>query len=281
MRAEQLTDACAGHGEGPVWDAVAGVLRWVDMMRGDVLTLTPAGSVSRLHVSGIAAALRPRSHGGLAVAVERGFTLVDADGTAGPELSAFTDPQCRMNDGGADRQGRFLCGSMAYDMTSPRGALYRLDPDGTVTAVLREVTVSNGIAWDAAGEQMFYIDSATQRVDVFDYDTAAGLAAGTPGRDQPRGRDARRPGPGRRGRHLGCVVAGQRCSPVRAGGRLDAVIELPAGLVTACAFGGDDLSDLFITTSRMDLEPGEQPAAGAVFTVRPGVRGLATGTFAG
>ncbi len=66
-----------------------------------------------------------------------------------------------------------------------------------------------------------------------------------------------------------------------AGGRLDAVIELPAGLVTACAFGGDDLSDLFITTSRMDLEPGEQPAAGAVFTVRPGVRGLATGTFAG
>jgi sugar lactone lactonase YvrE len=168
-------------------------------------------------------------------------------------------------------------------MTSPRGALYRLDPDGTVTAVLREVTVSNGIAWDAAGEQMFYIDSATQRVDVFDYDTAAGrplerrpLAEISPADGMPDGLalDA----------ESGIWVALWKGSAVRrygAGGRLDAVIELPADLVTACAFGGDDLSDLFITTSRMDLEPGEQPAAGAVFIVRPGVRGLATGTFAG
>jgi sugar lactone lactonase YvrE len=174
MRAEQLTAACAGHGEGPAGDAAAGVLRWVDMLRGDVLTLTPAGSVERLHVGDVAAAVRPRLGGGLVVALERGFTLIDGGGAAGPELTAFTDPLSRMNDGGTDRQGRFFCGSMAYDMADPRGALYRLDPDGSVSTVMGDVTISNGIAWSADGEQMFYIDSGTQRVDVFDYETATG-----------------------------------------------------------------------------------------------------------
>ena len=196
---------------------------------------------------------------------------------------AFTDPLCRMNDGGADRQGRFFCGSMAYDMISPRGALYRLDPGGTVSAVLQGVTISNGIAWSADGERMFYIDSATQRVDVFDYDCAAGVpreprpvAVISPEDGMPDGMALDAEG--------GIWVAlwgGRSVRRYRADGGLDAVIELPADLVTACAFGGDDLGELFITTSRMDLAPSDQPAAGAVFAVRPGVRGLPTGVFAG
>ena len=82
-----------------------------------------------------------------------------------------------MNDGGTDRQGRFLCGSMACDMTTPCGALYRLDPDGTVAVTLDQVTISNGIAWSLGGESMYYIDSVTQRVDVFDYLTSDGSMA--------------------------------------------------------------------------------------------------------
>ena len=69
MKAEQLTDVCTYHGEGPMWDA-AGVLRWVDMLNGDILTLTPAGDIDRLHVGTVAAAMRPRAAGGLVVAVE-------------------------------------------------------------------------------------------------------------------------------------------------------------------------------------------------------------------
>ena len=86
-----------------------------------------------------------------------------------------------MNDGGTDRQGRFFCGSMAYDMADPRGALYRYDADGTIREVLAGVTISNGIAWSADGGVMYYIDSATQRVDIFDYDAASG----TPVRRRP------------------------------------------------------------------------------------------------
>jgi sugar lactone lactonase YvrE len=129
MRAEQLTPSCTIHGEGPVWDDVAGALRWVDMLAGDVLTMSPAGEITRQHVGSVAAALRPRAGGGMVVAIERGFTLVEADGQIGASVGAFTDPGARMNDGGVDRQGRFVCGSMDFDMSDPRAALYRLTAD--------------------------------------------------------------------------------------------------------------------------------------------------------
>jgi sugar lactone lactonase YvrE len=67
----------------------------------------------------------------------------------------------------------------------------------------------------------------------------------------------------------------------RRDGRLDAVVELPADLVTACAFGGPELNELYITTSRMGMDPGVQPPAGALFRVSPGVRGLPCAEFAG
>src|SRR5258708_16286055 len=64
---------------------------------------------------------------------------------------------------------------MAHDMVEPCGALYRFGSAGEIATVLEAVTISNGIAWSADGERMFYVDSATQRVDLFDYDTAEGM----------------------------------------------------------------------------------------------------------
>jgi sugar lactone lactonase YvrE len=283
MKAEQLTDACAYHGEGPVWDAPAGVLRWVDMLNGDILTLAPAGDIDRRHVGTVAAAMRSRARGGLVVAVEHGFVLIDGDGQIGPERTAFTDPECRMNEGGADRQGRFFCGSMSYDKISPRAALYRFDPDGEISVVLTGVTISNGIAWSADGERVFYIDTPTQRVDVFDYDTARGIPSGRrplvhvdPSQGHPDGMalDAE-------GGLWVALFSGHAVHRYTPDGKLDAVIDLPVSQVTACAFGGPGLDRLYITTSREDLPPDAEPRAGALFHVTPGVRGLPLGTFAG
>lgn len=283
MRAEQLTAACATHGEGPVWDAAAGRLRWVDMLCGDVLTLDETGEITRTHVGDMATALRPRARGGLVVAVERGFAVLDSSGTTVREDTAFDDPACRMNDGGADRQGRFLCGSMDYAMTEPRAALYRYDPDGTVSTVLTGVTLSNGIAWSLDGERMYYIDSVTQQVDIFDYDTVSGSPAGR----RPLVRiDAASGLPDglaldSEGGVWVALYGGHAVHRYGPDGRLDAVLELPAAKVTACAFGGPGLGELYITTSRVDLAPGDQPAAGALFLARPGVRGLPGGVYAG
>lgn len=271
------------HGESPIWDKAAGCLRWVDMLSGDILSMNPAGAVDRLHVSDVAAAVRPRLGGGLIVAVERGFVLIDADANVGHEHVAFTDPSCRMNDGGADRQGRFFCGSMAFDMVEPRGALYRFDPDGEISIVLSGVTISNGIAWGFDGEQMFYVDSVTHRVDLFDYDRASGtptqrrpLIHIAPERGMPDGIALDSDG--------GIWVAlwgGGAVHRYRQDGQLDAVIDLPVALVSACAFGGPDLDELYITTSRLGLAHDAPPSAGALFRLQVGVRGLPCSAFAG
>jgi sugar lactone lactonase YvrE len=120
MRVDQVTGPVAYHGEGPVWSPRWGGLRWVDMLAGDVLSLDASGQVGRRHVGTVAVAVRPRSGGGAVIAVERGFALEDPDGSITELPEVWTDSAIRMNEGGCDPDGRFYCGSMAYDQ-EPRG----------------------------------------------------------------------------------------------------------------------------------------------------------------
>src|SRR5207253_8727774 len=101
-------------------------------------------------------------------------------GPGGHELEQLVsipaEPDIRMNDAACDRQGRLFVGSMPDDESSPRGALYRLDPDLQVEQVLDGLTISNGIDWSPDDSRMYFIDSVTRRVDVLDYDAASGAA---------------------------------------------------------------------------------------------------------
>jgi sugar lactone lactonase YvrE len=280
VRAEQLTDPVAYHGEGPVWSERWGGLRWVDMLAGDVLALTSDGSISRRHVGEVAAAIRPRRGGGAVIGVERGFALEAPDGsiTTSPEL--WTDPSVRMNEGGCDPSGRFYCGSMADDQRPGGGRLYRLDPEGTTAVVLDDVTVSNGLEWSPDGERAYYNDTATGRVAVFE-DAGSGRLGERRtfvdlGDLRPDGLtvDA----------DEGVWVAlfgGSAVHRYAPDGRLDAVVELPVTQVTACTFGGADLDRLYVTTSRQGLDDGDQPLAGALFVVDVGIAGMPTREFAG
>lgn len=282
MRAEQLTDPVAYHGEGPVWSPRWGGLRWVDMLAGDVLALGDDGSVRRTHVGTIAAAIRPRGGGGAVVGIERGFALESPDGTIVPLPALWSDPGVRMNEGSCDPHGRFYCGSMAYDQRPGAGALYRLDADGTATVVLRGVTVSNGLEWSADGARAWYVDTHTQRVDVFDYDPVRGLTNRRPFVDlsaeglRPDGLAVDGDG--------GVWVALSNGGAVRrytAAGRLDVVVPLPVRKVTACTFGGERLDQLYVTTSREGVPEGEDPLAGSLFRVAVGAIGLPVREFAG
>ncbi|HEY0403423.1 MAG TPA: SMP-30/gluconolactonase/LRE family protein [Blastococcus sp.] len=281
MRAEQLTGPVAYHAEGPVWSDRWGGLRWVDMLAGDILSLAGDGTVRRRHVGGVAAALRPRRGGGAVIAVERGFTLEDADGTLTPMEPVWTDAGVRMNEGGCDPDGRFWCGSMAYDQRPGAAALYRLDPDGSVHAALEGVTVSNGLDWSPDGSLAYYDDTATHRVDVFDYDPHAGLTARRPfvqlsDDGNPDGLTVDAEG----GVWVALYGSGAVHRYTR-DGVLDAVVEVPTALVTACAFGGPHLDELFVTTSREGLAPGDDPLAGSLFRAEVAIAGLPVREFAG
>jgi sugar lactone lactonase YvrE len=279
VRVEQLTDVVAYHGEGPVWSHRWGGLRWVDMLAGDVLALRSDGSVERRHVAEVAAALRPRRDGGAVIGIERGFALEDPDGSVRRLGEVWSDPSVRMNEGGCDPDGRFYCGSMAYDQREGAASLYRLDPDGTIHLALEGLTVSNGLDWSPDGARAYHNDTATYTIAVYSYDRDIGLTgrcvlAALEHRPDGLTVDAE-----------GCVWtalsdggAVRRYTPE---GELSAVIELPTRKVTACAFGGAALDELFITTSREGLEPGDDPRAGALFRATPGVRGQPVREFDG
>ena len=283
VSAERFTAPCTFHGEGPFWDERNDRLLLVDMLAGAVVAVNADGGTERRELAGVAAAIRARRQGGYVLATENRFVLLGHDLTEERQLPpVFTDPQIRMNDGGCDPQGRFYCGTMAYAETPGAGTLYRLDADGNVSVVLRDVTISNGLQWNAAGDTVFYADTPTGRVDRFTFDPASGAF-----------RDRRTFAEISGGGHPdGMAIDEEDCLWVAlwggsavhrydAGGRLDLVVDLPVSNVTACAFGGPERRTLFITTSRQGLDPSDQPDAGAVFRFEAGVRGAPQHAFAG
>jgi sugar lactone lactonase YvrE len=252
------------------------------MLAGDVLALAADGTIDRRHVGNVAAVLRPRGQGGAVIGIERGFALEEADGTLTHLSELWSDNNVRMNEGGCDPDGRFYCGSMAYDQLPGAGALYRLDSDGSVHVVLENVTISNGLEWSPDGSRAYYNDTFTQRIDIFDYDVESGLTERRPFAEIP----AEAGGPDgltidEEGGVWVALYGGGAVRRYTPEGVLDEVIEVPAKMVTACTFGGQDRRQLFITTSREGLRDGEDPLAGSLFRSAVGVAGLPVREFAG
>lgn len=282
--ADQVTDVCTTHGEGVIWDAATGLVRFVDLEAGSLMTYDPGtGEVSRRDVGKVAACVRPRRAGGLVVAAERTIVLLGPDGTVDGELGpVFDDPEIRFNDGGCDTAGRFWIGTMAYDETPGAGTLYRLDADGNVAVVLTGVTISNGVWFALDGRSAWYVDTPTNRVDRLVVDPATATVTRRepivehvePGHPDGIAVDAE-------GGVWAALWDGSGVNRYDAQGRLTDVVRLPCTQVTCPAFGGPDLTDLYVTTSRRGLPAGEQPAAGALFRVRPGVAGLPVLPYAG
>jgi sugar lactone lactonase YvrE len=206
--------------------------------------------------------------------------LVDRDGTL-TALDPYHDPEpgvaVRANDAKADPAGRLWFGTMARDLTTPRGALYRLDPGASAARrVVSGVTISNGLGW--SGDRMYYADSPTNRVDVFTYDAATGeIGDRRPfvAVPSPDGLCVDVVG------HVWVAVWGmgvlRRYTP---DGDLDRELAVPTPQVTSCAFVGPDHRDLVITTGA-EFDAHGQPGAGLVYTEQVDVAGCPVDRFAG
>ena len=288
QRTEIAIDSRATLGEGPVWDEQRQLLLWLDILPGLVHRFDPAtGSDDVLRVGKPVGSAGLRRSGGLVLAVEDGFALLDKDWQqVGQAVVKHPGPRARFNEGKCDPAGRFLAGTMAYDLTPGAGSLYRLDPDLTVTKLLDGVTISNGLAWSADGTTMYYIDSPTQGVDAFDYDPGTGRLA-----NQRRIVDI----PAAAGLPDGMTIDAEGCLWVALyggaavhrytpEGRLDTTLNFPATNITCPVFGGPGLGLLYVTSARDGLDERQlaaQPHAGAVFTADVGAQGLPGLRFAG
>lgn len=287
IHADVALDVRATTGEGPVWDDRSHELVWLDIPRGEVHRFDPSSGSDAvvLSLGQPIGAAGLRDGDGLVLALHDGFGVWDV---AGLRHLADTEADVtgnRMNDGKPDPSGRFWAGTMALDMAPGAGTLYRLHPDGSVRAIIRDLGISNGLDWSADRTRMYFVDSLAGGVDVFDYDDATGEISG-----RRRFADV----PATTGLPDGLTVdsedhvwvaiwdggAVHRYAP---DGTLDRIVSVPARQVTSCAFGGAALDELYITTAAAGLDDAaaRQQRAGALFVCRPGAAGRPAFRFGG
>jgi sugar lactone lactonase YvrE len=226
-------------------------------------------------------AVVPDARGGFVLALEHGFHRLDP---ASGELVRLGDPESdkpgnRFNDGKCDAAGRFWAGTMERREERPLGALYCLEPDGTVRKALDGICVSNGLEWSLDHTVMYYIDSPTKRVLAYDYRLDSGelsnpriVVTFSEEEGFPDGMTIDEEGMLWIAHWDGWEVS--RWNPAT-GGKI-ASIPMPVARPTSCAFGGDNYDVLYVTSARTGFSAGqlaEQPHAGAVFSLVPGVRG--------
>ncbi len=281
-----ILDAKNGVGESPVWVAAEQALYWVDiparlLNRWDVTTL----QTSNWKAPEMLACMAPRASGGWVAGMETGvFSLTTMpDGTlTTSRLASVThaQPGMRFNDGRCDRQGRFLAGTMVMNMSlaSTAGHVYRVDATG-LASLLGGLITPNGMAFSPDGKTMYLSDShpSVQLVWAFDYDTATGTPSNRrvfidmnlfPGRPDGAAVDSD-----------GCYwICGNDAGLIHRftpAGELDYSLAVPVKKPAMCAFGGAGLDTLFVTSIRPDgIDLSDQPLAGGVFALRPGVCGL-------
>ncbi|MFI8006165.1 SMP-30/gluconolactonase/LRE family protein [Streptomyces sp. NPDC086010] len=279
-RPEVAVRAFAELGEGPTWDAAAERLIWVDILSARVHTYHPSTGRRTVMATGQhVGAAKPRAGGGLVTVLRDGIGLYDDRGAFSWLVHAPV-PGRRGNDAAVAPDGALWAGSMRYDEAEGGGNLARIAPDGSVTGVLDTVTVSNGTGWSPDGRLMYYIDTPTRRIDVFDVDgeRVTGrrpFAVVEPGSGWPDGLTVDAEG--------GVWVAfwdGAAVRRYRPDGRLDRVVELPVRRPTACAFGGPGLRDLYISTARTGLDA-PHPLSGSLLVLPDVGQGLPGTPFAG
>ena len=278
MKAQLVSDAHAQLGEGPLWDVRTGELLWVDILACTVHRYDPSSGADRQFDAGsYVGAVVPRGAAGYALAVAEGFAVATDDGDVTLLARVGHDDAVRMNDGACDSCGRFWAGSMRLDEAAGGGSLYRLDADHSVATVCHGVSISNGIGWSPDDALLYYVDTPTRAVDVFDFDPGSGTATNrrrlfeVEGPGEPDGLIVDREG------CLWIALWGGGCVRRHGpGGALVEVVEVPASYTTKAAFGGPDLTDLYITTAA-----GPEPHAGGLFLVEPGVAGTPAPAYAG
>ena len=290
--AELIFDGKQGTGESPVWLPEEQALYWVDIPAKRIWCWVASTAATRSW-------LLPEKVGCIAhvngnkwlAAMETGVFSVtlnsdDSVNTALLAKANHASTNMRFNDGRCDRQGRFLAGTMFMDMAAAKavGAVSVFAANGAQRQLFDQMIVPNGMAFSPDGQTMYLSDShpSVQLIWAFDYDAATGTPTNKrvfvdmnplPGRPDGAAVDAD-----------GCYwICGNDAGLIHRftpKGKLDRSLAVRVKKPAMCAFGGENLDTLFVTSIRpggVDLS--DQPLAGGVFALRPGVSGIAEPKF--
>lgn len=298
---ELVFDARNAVGESPVWHAQEQALYWVDIAARKLHRWTLATQVvNTWQAPEMLGCVAPMATGGWIAGGETGLLVsqTEADGQLSFQRLVtvnHAEPGMRFNDGRCDRQGRFLAGTMVMDVTrnAPLGGIYSyqaLSSTGANEAahlvkLLDGFIVPNGMAFSPDGRTLYLADShpSVQMIWAFDYDPDIGTPSrrrvfvdmeGHAGRPDGAAVDAD-------GCYWVCGNDAGRVHRFTPSGKLDKSLAVPVKKPTMCAFGGPGLDTLFVTSIRPGgIDLSDQPLAGGVFALHPGVCGLPEPMFA-
>ena len=279
MQAELLYATQATLGEGPTWDARTQTLYWLDILNKRIY----AGVDILFEADEFVGCIAPHKNGGLVLTKRFSFASLEVDPVRSALLLPLTDEPSnnRFNDGKCDPRGRFIAGTMDMNETDPTGSLYSFDGK-SITKLLGDVTISNGMAWSPDHKTFYYIDTPTREVKAFDYDLETGAIA------NPRvalyipevlgwldGMTSDMQG------NLWIAMWGgaqiTKWNPNT--GELLEQIPVPAMNVSSCVFGGKNMNELYITSARKGLDEDtlkRYPLTGGVFRLETNVEGMPT-----
>lgn len=278
---EPATEEAFALAEGPVWDPKRSRLLWVDIVGRCMLEGVLADGfieiVDRRRFDEMVGSVAVAEDGTLLVALKETLVVVCADGARREVARIVADGEPRRcNDGSTDPAGRFVVGTLSLGGESHGEVLVRLEPDGSITQMEDDLSLSNGLAWSVDGSRMYNVDTRTRSVFIRDYDPATArfgarrphvrLEDGFPDGIAVDAAD-----------HLWIAVWGagevRRVTP---DGDVVGRLSVPAPHTSSVAFAGDDLRTLVITSATDELTPEQlssHPDSGRLFTTRVDVPG--------
>ncbi|HEV2123120.1 MAG TPA: SMP-30/gluconolactonase/LRE family protein [Chloroflexota bacterium] len=281
MEPELIADYQCQTGEGPTWHPLEKCVYWVDIPQCRLFRYDPATNHHEMVFEGpkgdALGGFTVQEDGALLFFMNRGAIKLWRQGRLTTVIEEIADERDgRFNDVIADPAGRVFCGTMSTK--DHPGRLYRLDTDGTITKILDGIGTSNGMGFTQDRKQMFYTDTPKRHIYVFDYDQSTGAITNQRVHiETPEDKDEGRPDGmtvdaegGIWGARWGgsCLV---RYSPE---GTEVGRIRFPAKKVSSACFGGEDYSDIYVTTAGGNTKDEDGPGAGALFRVRADVRGV-------
>lgn len=281
-------ETAAALGEGAIWNYESNELYWIDIEGKSLYIFNPKTNTNRSFATPTQiGTVVPKNKTEAIIALVDGIYTINVHTG---EITLFADMKadlvgCRLNDGKCDPSGRFWVGSMHWEQKQGHAKLYTIQNDRSVTKKIDSVTISNGIVWTADKKTMYYIDTPTSQIKAYDYDDTTGnisngrVAVEIPTTlGFPDGMTIDAEDMVWVGMWNGNAVI--RFNPKT--GEVLQKIEVPAHNITSCAFGGENLETLFITTAKLDMTAEEikkYPLAGSVFKIVPGVKGVKSSFF--
>ena len=279
-----VVDAQDRLGEGPCWSPRDGRLYWFDIKGKRLAWYEPAtDGRGAFDLPMRASAAAPRAKGGLLMATEKGLATCDPDRGEIEVIRPFAlPPGFRTNDGKIDPEGNFWWSTMDDDGGKRTGALFRTRPDLTTERMLEGIHIPNTVSFSPDGKTLYMADSKLQTLfahEVADLSKVRRFAhtAGEPGSPDGSAVDAH-------GYLWNAQWGGWRLVRYTPEGLVDMTVPMPVEQPSSCAFGGADMTTLFVTSAWESLSPqarASQPVAGGLFAIETGVKGLALPLFEG